>query len=154
MRRNQYLLTWRKLIRRFAEGAVREENEEKRLLAQCIKELVETAERCGFGGNLWQGFLTLFLAENENAYSLACELGGDAKASVTAIAKHDFAILLEYFQFDLERLLTFFDVDCKEAVLAYEAGDGHVFAGEVKEGLAALYRSLCKGGGRKNFARR
>lgn len=93
------------LIRRFAEGAVREENEEKRLLAQCIKELVETAERCGFGGNLWQGFLTLFLVENENAYSLACELRGDAKASVTAIAKHDFAILLEYFQFDLERCL-------------------------------------------------
>ena len=66
------------LIRRFAEGAVREGNEEKRLLAQCIKELVETAECCGFGGNLWQGFLTLFLLENDIAYSLACELQGDA----------------------------------------------------------------------------
>ena len=139
------------LVRRFSEGAVREENEEKRLLAQCIKELVETAERCGFGGNLWQGFLTLFLAENENAYSLACELRGDAKASVTALAKHDFAILLEYFQFDLERLLTFFDVDCKEAVLAYEAGNGHVFGGEVKEGLAALYRSLARAADAEEF---
>ncbi len=139
------------LMRRFAGGAVREMDEERSLLAQCIKELIETAECCGFSGNLWQGFLALFLAENENAYSLACELRGAASPSVTAVARHDFSILLEYFQFDLGSLLAFFGMDCKEAVLAYEAGEGHVFGGEVKEGLATLCKRLVRAADAEEF---
>ena len=40
----------------------------------------------------------------------------------------------------------------KEAVLAYEAGDGHVFAGESEgKGLAALYRSLARAADAEEF---
>ena len=40
-----------------------------------IRDILETSEKRGFSGNLWQACLTGILVYNENAYSRACETG-------------------------------------------------------------------------------
>ena len=70
----------------------------------CIHELVEMAGSYGFSGNLWHNYLTFLLVNNENAFSTACEIVGPVEGSVNELAKHDFSIFKELFDFDLKRL--------------------------------------------------
>ena len=44
----------------------------------CAGQLIELAAKYGFEGNLWHCFLALCLADNENAYTTACEVKGPA----------------------------------------------------------------------------
>ena len=70
----------------------------------CIHELVEMAGSYGFSGNLWHNYLTFLLVNNENAFSTACEIVGPVEGSINELAKHDFAIFKELFDFDLKKL--------------------------------------------------
>ena len=71
------------------------------LFFQCIHDLVELAGNYGFSGNLWHNYLTFLLVNMENAFSTACEIVGPVAGSINEIAKHDFAIFKELFDFDL-----------------------------------------------------
>lgn len=70
------------------QEAKRQEAEE----AWCAGELIALADAYGFEGNLWLCFLALCLAENENPYSIACEIRGEASGSLNQLALHDFSI--------------------------------------------------------------
>lgn len=70
----------------------------------CVNQLVEMAASYGFSGNLWHDYLTFLLVNKENAFSTACEIVGPVEGSVNALAKHDFSIFKELFDFDLRRL--------------------------------------------------
>ena len=72
------------------------------LFFQCIHDLVELAGNYGFSGNLWHNYLTFLLVNKENAFSTACEIVGPVAGSINEIAKHDFAIFKELFDFDLK----------------------------------------------------
>lgn len=111
------------------------------LFYECLKHLMELAESHGLEGNLWHSFIAFLLVNNENAYSRACEIRGAAEGSIGEIAKHDFAILREYFDFDLRQLGTYFDVDCMEAVIDYKGtvGSGAVFNRRIRDRI----RELC-----------
>lgn len=73
------------------------------LFFQCFHDLVEMAGNYGFSGNLWHNYLTFLLVNNENAFSTACEIVGPVAGSINEIAKHDFAIFKEYFDFDMKK---------------------------------------------------
>lgn len=111
------------------------------LFYECLKYLMELAESHGLEGNLWHSFIAFLLVNNENAYSRACEIRGAAEGSINEIAHHDFAILREYFNFDLRKLGEYFDVDCMEAVIAYKGtvGSGAVFNRRIRDRI----RELC-----------
>lgn len=111
------------------------------LFYECLKSLMELAENYGLEGNLWHSFLAFLLVNNENAYSRACEIRGAVKGSINEIAKHDFAILMNYFEFDLMQLGRYFEADCIEAVVSYEgtSGSGAGFNRRIKERI----RELC-----------
>ena len=70
----------------------------------CAGQLVELAAEYGFEGNLWHCFLALCLAENENAYSTACEIAGAAGGTLDLLAKRDYAVWKELFDADLTAL--------------------------------------------------
>ena len=53
-------------------------------------ELVELAATYGFEGNLWHCFLAFCLANNENAYSRACEIVGPVAGTINQMALKDF----------------------------------------------------------------
>ncbi len=74
------------------------------LLYDCIHGMLEIADGHGFEGNLWHTYLTYLLANDENAYSKACEIKGAVEGSINAAALHDFTILKEYFDYDLDKL--------------------------------------------------
>ena len=79
----------------------------RRLRLQCvsdytalIRDILETSEKRGFSGNLWQACLTGILVYNENAYSRACEIRGAVDGGINQAALHDVRILMEYFRYD------------------------------------------------------
>ena len=76
----------------------------KSLLFENLNELIELAAKYGFEGNLWHCFLALCLADNENAYTTACEVKGPAGGTLDLLAKEDFAIFKALFDFDLSSL--------------------------------------------------
>lgn len=53
----------------------------------CAGQLIELAAKYGFEGNLWHCFLALCLADNENAYTTACEVKGPAGGTLDLLAK-------------------------------------------------------------------
>lgn len=54
----------------------------KGLLYECVNEILELSARHGLEGNLWHTYLTFLLANDENAYSTACEIVGEADGSI------------------------------------------------------------------------
>lgn len=95
----------------------------KKMLRDYSMNASKTDGACGqpriFRQSLAQfpGFL---LVNNENAYSRACEIRGEIKGSINEVARHDFAIMKELFDFDLSVLGNYFSVDCMDALLHYE----------------------------------
>lgn len=111
------------------------------LFYECLKRLTELAASHGFEGNLWHNFIAFLLVNNENAYSRACEIRGKIEGSINEIASHDFAILREYFDFDLTLLGAYFEVDCMDALLRYQGttDSGRFFNKRIRDRI----RELC-----------
>lgn len=116
------------------------------LLYECMNQLMELASSHGFEGNLWHSFLAFLLVNNENAYSKACEIRGNVDGSINQIAMHDFAIMKELFDFDIRELAEYFEMDCVDAVLAYEStsGSGKIFNQRIKSRINELKEHLEK----------
>ena len=66
--------------------------------------LVELAASYGFSGNLWHAYLTFLIANNENAYSISCEMRGGVTGTINEVALHDFSIFREMFGISLSEL--------------------------------------------------
>lgn len=134
-----YKLTW--LMANYqSEGEGKREELAGRFY-ECLEHLMELAESHGFEGNLWHSFLAFLLVNNENAYSRACEIRGHVDGSINHIARHDFAVIMEYFQFDLCELGNYFQVDCMTDIINYRgtAGSGAVFNRRIRDRI----RKLC-----------
>lgn len=71
---------------------------------EVLHELIELASSHGYHGNLWHTYLTYLLANNENAYSIACEIRGSVEGSINKVALHDFALFKGYFSYDIKQL--------------------------------------------------
>lgn len=67
----------------------------------CMNQLIELAGNYGFAGNLWHNYLAFLLVNKENAFSTACEIVGPVEGSINGIAKHDFAVFKQLFDYDL-----------------------------------------------------
>lgn len=76
----------------------------KGLFYECINHLLELSVSHGFEGNLWHTYLTFLLANDENAYSTACEIVGEAEGSINQIAMHDLKIFKELFEYDFDEM--------------------------------------------------
>ncbi|MBQ6441731.1 MAG: ATP-binding protein [Lachnospiraceae bacterium] len=133
---------------REAEPVSEEEQETLRLVYyRSAGRLFEIASSHGFSGNLWQDYLTLFLVDAENAYSISCEKRGEQKdSSVNALALHDLAIIRELFDFDLEILERELAVDGVDALLSFTSADenGFVFNRRIRDRIQELSGELAK----------
>ncbi len=76
----------------------------KALCYESFHDLIELSASHGFEGNLWHNYLTYLMVNNENAYSMACEMRGGVNGSINELARHDFAIFKEMFGYDFGRL--------------------------------------------------
>lgn len=118
------------------------------LLFDSLNELLEMTASHGFEGNLWHNYLTFLLANDENAYSTACEVVGSVNGSINAVALHDMEIFLELFNYDLRQIEKALDTKFVDLIENYEnvKGHGKVFNQRIRDSICMLSRELgaCK----------
>lgn len=123
------------------------ENEIPRLrfaLHECVNGLLEMAASHGFEGNLWHNYLTFLLANDENAYSTACEIVGGIEGSINEVALHDFEIFRELFAYDFTDMEEVLGVSPMKFLLNYKGAEGHgkVFNKRIRDRICDLARKL------------
>lgn len=102
--------------------------------------LIDLAVREDLTGNLWQGFLSLALLRNENAFSLACEGRGMPDGSLAMLARCDLEQILPLFSRDLTPLRDLIGRDCLSALQDFVPAEEESEVSAVVYGLSA---NLC-----------
>ncbi len=106
-------------------------------------ELVELAATYGFEGNLWHCFLAFCLANNENAYSRACEIVGPVAGTIDQMALKDFGEIKGLFDIDIAKLDR--EGECLWAFLKKYEGtsdSSHVFNKRIRDRIVELAVAL------------
>lgn len=116
------------------------------LLFETVHRLIELTANYGFEGNLWHTYLTFLLANDENAYSTACEIVGEIDGTINAVALHDFEIFKELFDYDLERIERELGVSCFNMLENYQMTDSHskVFNTRIRGRICTLAQALAE----------
>ncbi len=109
----------------------------------CAGRLVELAVEYGFEGNVWHCFLALCLADNENAYTTACEIRGSAGGTLDLLARRDYEIFKGLFDFDVKSLTP---QDVWESLADYHPAqlESRVFNRRIRDRLVHLAVQLEK----------
>lgn len=116
----------------------------KGLLFETVHLLLELSISHGFCGNLWHNYLTYLLATHENGYSTACEIVGEVEGNINDIARHDFAIFKELFEYDFSDMERALDADCLSLIFQYQPINGHgkVFNERIRDRVCSLSEQL------------
>ena len=114
------------------------------LLFECVNRLLELSVSHGFEGNLWHSYLTYLLASDENAYSTSCEIVGPVDGTINEIARHDFVIFKELFDYDFRNMEKSLDAGCLNLLMDYQnvKGGGKVFNRRIRDRICDLARAL------------
>ena len=92
------------------------------LFFDCMHRLLEMAAVYGFSGNLWHCYLTDLLVNNENSYSVPCELRGETEGSINRLVQHDIEIFKELFDYDFTEMMDVLKAPEFGVVLDYQGG--------------------------------
>lgn len=110
----------------------------------CMHELIDLAGSYGFEKNLWHDYLTLLLVNNENVFSMACEIRGLQEGSLAALARHDFEIFRELFAYDFSGLEKLLGAGFFEEILHYRRMEtaGRIFNRRIRDRICELAGQL------------
>ena len=110
------------------------------LYYECVNQLMELSVSHGFEGNLWHCFLAFLMVNNENAYSTASEMKGQIEGSINEVARHDFTIFKELFDFDAGAMLTAIDAEDTAFLFDYKGinNGGKVFNQRIRDRICEL----------------
>lgn len=110
------------------------------LFYECMHRLLEMAATHGFSGNLWHCYLTNLLVNNENSYSVACEMRGEVEGSVNQLALHDIAIFKEFYDFDFTEMMEVLKAPEFGVVIDYEssAGGSRIYSTKIRDRICHL----------------
>ena len=116
------------------------------LLYDCLNELLEMTASHGFEGNLWHNYLTFLLANDENAYSTACEVVGQVNGTINQVALHDLQIFRELFAYDLHVIEKALEIEFVSMLADYEnvKGHGKVFNQRIRDSICELAGKLAE----------
>lgn len=140
-------------VRDLYEAAERGESVDKESFYGFVNRLLEFSETHGFEGNLWHMYLTYLLANNENAYSMACEITGPVSGSINDIVTRDFEIFMGLFRLDLRKMEAYYGADCLSALENYSVADveGNVYNTRIRDRIHELSISLAKAESAEEF---
>ena len=128
-----------------SKDAVKVSDEEvSSIISEIVSDLLELAYSHGYSGNLWHTYLTFLLVNNENPYSMGCEIRGEIKGSVNAAALHDFEIFKKLFDEGLTKTFKIYNVDNVDFIDDYDGGtdEGKVFNKRVRDRIVELAPKL------------
>ena len=127
-----------------AENEYYNEEDLRSLFFEVVHKLIELATSHGFEGNLWHNFMTLLLANSENAYSTSCEIVGPVEGSINEIALHDFEIFKELYDYDLKKLEESLSVNMGAMLEHYHQAGAHgkVYNKRIRDRICELSLKL------------
>lgn len=110
------------------------------LFFECVNGILELSEQHGLEGNLWHTYLTFLLVNDENAYSTACEIRGMIEGSINEVALHDFAIMKELFDYDVQELGRNLGATAHELLFDYKGTkqEEHVYNRRIRDRICTL----------------
>ena len=121
------------------------EKELQALFYDCIHKLLAFAAQYGFCGNLWHCYLANLLVNDENSYSLACEMMGEPEGSINRAVLHDIGILKEFFAYDFTQTAKRLGAEGFALIENYESGaEGKVYHERVRKRICELAKQLAK----------
>ena len=111
---------------------------------QCMNGLVELAGMYGFSGNIWHTYLTFLLVNHENAFSMASEIRGAIKGSINDLAKNDFRIFKELYDFDITVFDKVFGTTCCRVICDYQTPDENskLFNTRIRDRICQMSKTL------------
>ncbi|GAA0275378.1 ATP-binding protein [Muricomes sp. OA1] len=123
------------------------------LFFECMNALLELSASHGFEGNLWHTYLAFLLASDENAYSTSCEIVGPVSGSINEIARHDFGVFKELFDYDFDKMEADLDVKCFSILENYQNVNAHskVFNKRIRDRICGLGHALGDAGNVEAF---
>ncbi len=129
--------------------------EVKKSIYNCANLLVEMAVRYGFEGNLWHSFLTYTLANSENAFSRALEIGGSTGGTINLLAQNDLAIFRQLYDFDLNIIDKVLGINCLSHISGFINPESSKAAHSpaMRAALGKLTLSLSSAADTDNFLR-
>ncbi|MCF0131002.1 MAG: ATP-binding protein [Pseudobutyrivibrio sp.] len=130
------------LYNRICDGNTIDESQEV-LFYESLSEVISESISHGYYGNLWKLYITNMLVNHENAYSLSCEMAGDAVGSISATARLDFAIIYQVFNMDFAVFKPYFDYDY-DSFLCFDARNntGYKFSKRIRDCILNLAKEL------------
>ena len=140
-----------------ADAGIKKEFEEAQSTVYTMaNRLIELASSHGYKGNLWQAFLTYLIANNENAYSTACEIRGEVFGTINDVALHDFEIFKELFECDIALLDKVFKTSCMSFAADYTSADekSKLFNKRIRDRIIELKGQLCAAKSPEEFKER
>lgn len=110
-----------------------------------VNGLVELAGMYGFSGNIWHTYLTFLLVNHENAFSMASEIRGAIKGSINDLAKNDFQIFKELYDFDITVFDKVFGTVCCRVICDYQTPDENskLFNTRIRDRICQMSKTLC-----------
>ena len=110
------------------------------LFYECIHVLLDMAGHHGFYGNLWHCYLTNLLVNNENSYSMSCEITGEIKGTINQAVLHDITIFKEFFDFDFAPVCETLSVEAFAWVQNYESSSekSKVYNARIRDRICTL----------------
>ena len=122
------------------------EEELSSLGVSCVSMLVDEGVRHGFEGNLWHDYLTYALVNDENALSLSAERKDGVEGSLATLAIHDFAVIKQLFDIDLDGLDKYCRTDCFALIKDFVPDNktGKIFNERIRDRICTLAGMLSR----------
>lgn len=123
-----------------------DKNKLRVLFYKCFHELLELAGQYGFYGNLWHCFLSNLLVNDENSFSMACEITGKVEGTINDAALHDMVIIKELYDYDFTDMVAKLAVNDFELALNYvtSARESKVYNTRICKRIVELSKSFNK----------
>lgn len=116
------------------------ERPDRELFYDCMHKLMEFAASHGFYGNIWHVFLANLLVNNENGYSMACEIRGNVTGTINQLALHDIKIFKELYDYDFTDMMQVMSAPEFNMALSYTASfqESKVYNTRIRDRICHL----------------
>ncbi|MDD6072071.1 MAG: ATP-binding protein [Clostridiales bacterium] len=110
------------------------------LFFDCIHRILDKAAHHGFHGNLWHCFLANLLVNDENSYSLGCEIKGNLEGTLNEVALHDFQIMKEFIDYDFTKMGEMFGNEYLTYIAHFEGNyeKSRVYNGRIRDQICEV----------------
>lgn len=85
-----------------------------------VKRILDISTDFAFEDNLWHSYLTYYIINSENSFSVTCERTGAGNGSINSFVKNDFQVFINLFNYDFSEIEEYLDTDCFSTLCNYK----------------------------------